>query len=111
MLLTASSPEPRRVRSRASPPPLVALSPPAHVRRTLVSDTAGLAVAELLDVDVLALVMRALWLSSPTAPLAAAVSALWLAATARARTALTFLDAPAPAVVLRGRCLQGSPRK
>ena len=68
MLLTASSPEPRRVRSRASPPPLVALSPPAHVRRTLASDTAGLAEAEQLDVDVLAFVVRALWLSSPSPP-------------------------------------------
>ena len=97
-MLQAASPEPRPVRNRASPPPLGARSPPPRVRRALASDTAG------LDVDVLALVVRALWLSSPTAPLAAAVSALWLAATARARAALTFLDAPAPAVVLRGRC-------
>ena len=102
MLYSASSPEPRPVRSRASPPPLVALSPPPRVRRTLASDTAGLAEAEQLDLDVLALVVRALWLFSPTAPLAAAVSTLWLAATARARAALTFVDAPAPAVVLRG---------
>ena len=103
-MLQAASPEPRPVRNRASPPPLVAWSPPPRVRRTLASDTAGLDEANQLDVDVLALVVRALWLSSPTAPLAAAVSALWLAATARARAALTFLDAPAPAVVLRGRC-------
>ena len=61
----------------------MALSPPPRVRRTLASDTAGLAVAELLDVDVLALVMRALWLSSPTAPLAAALWVNLRSATAR----------------------------
>ena len=64
-MLQAASPEPRPVRNRASPPPLGALSPPPRLRRTLASDTAGLDEAKELDVDVLALVVRALWLSSP----------------------------------------------